>query len=98
MPETVAEIASVTNEDPRKRAAIWSPPPVVSTRNEACAHLPRRTDARASSRTAHLYRHIKVRAAAHAFDLDYDVYFARRKQGHRRRLHSDCHFLSRYAS
>ncbi len=45
-----------------------------------------------------LYRHIKVRAAAHAFDPDYDAYFARRKKGHRIRARIDSHFLPRYAS
>ncbi len=48
--------------------------------------------------STHLYRHIKVRAAAHAFDPDYDVYFALRKQGHRRRVRSDTHVLPQYAS
>ncbi|MCP4902367.1 MAG: group II intron reverse transcriptase/maturase [bacterium] len=47
---------------------------------------------------ANLYRHIKVQASAHAFDPDYDAYFARRKQGHRRRTRSECQFLSLYAS
>jgi RNA-directed DNA polymerase len=42
-----------------------------------------------------LFRHIKVRGEAHAFDPEYDAYFAARKQWHRVRVRNDSYFLPR---
>ncbi len=45
-----------------------------------------------------LHRHVKVRGNAHAFDPGFDLYFAARKQRHRRRVACDTHFLHQYAA